>query len=178
MDEKGFFWVFALLILMFGLGGNGFMGNRGPAPIPPDVATQEQVSNGFMTQQLQQIANATQQSTYETSRLINEQTNFLMQQNNTNQINAIQGFNQVQLAIQNQTNVMTQQMQAMQAKLDTCCCEIKTQMLQNRLDDANAKIVEQAGQISNLQQSQFLLGQMGRWVGWAGSGSQAATAAA
>ena len=55
---------------------------------------------------------------------------------------------------------------------------IKTQMLQNRLDDANAKIVEQAGQISNFQQSQFLLGQMGRWVGWAGNGSQTASTAA
>ena len=32
--------------------------------------------------------------------------------------------------------------------------------------------------ISNYQQSQYLLGQTGRWVGWVGSGSQTATATA
>ena len=48
-------------------------------------------------------------------------------------------------------------------------------MLQYRLADAEAKNVAQANEISNFQQSQYILGQMGRWVGWAGSGSQTAT---
>ncbi len=87
-----------------------------------------------------------------------------MQQNNTNLINAIQGFNQVNLSIQNQTNVLAQQLQALQAKMDTCCCEIKTQMLQNRLDDAQAALVSKNADISNYNQSQYLLGQMGKWV--------------
>ena len=62
----------------------------------------------------------------------------------------------------------------MMAKMDSCCCEIKTQMLQDRLADANAQKVALQNEISNYQQSQYLLGQTGRWVGWVGSGSQTA----
>ena len=98
-----------------------------------------------------------------------------MQQNNTNLVNAIQGFNQVNLGLQNQTNVLSQQIQALQAKLDSCCCDIKTQMLQNRYDDERAANVALRNDISNYNQSQYLLGQTGRWVGWATSGSQTAT---
>ena len=164
-------WVFALLLLMFG--GRGF-GFGGPGP-GPDVATADQVNQGFTNQQLQNIALSSANNNYETAQLINQQTNALMQQNNTNMVNAIQGFNQINLSIQNQTNVISQQLQALQAKMDSCCCEIKTQMLQDRLNDATAKKVELENQISNYNQSQYLLGQMGRWVGWTPSGTQAAT---
>jgi len=173
--NNSFMWIFALLILMYG-GGNFGFGNRGP--IGPAPATQDQVNQGFTNQQLQGIALSSANNNYETAQLINEQTNTLMQQNNSNLINAIQGFNQVNLTIQNQTNVLAQQLQALQAKMDSCCCEIKTQMLQNRLDDAQAQKVALEGQVSNYNQSQYILGQMGRWVGWATSGSQAATAGA
>ena len=166
--SNSFLWIFALLILMFGGGGFGF-GGRGPLPAGAD-----QVSQGFTNQQLQQIALSSANNNYETAQLINAQTNTLMQQNNTNLINAIQGFNQVNLGLQNQTNVLAQQLQALQAKLDSCCCEIKTQMLQNRYEDERAKNVALQGEISNFQQSQYILGQMGRWVAWVGNGSQTA----
>jgi len=177
-DNDGFggnssgMWVFALLLLMFGGRGFGFGGGPGPGP---DVATADQVNQGFTNQQLQNIALSSANNNYETAQLINQQTNALMQQNNTNMVNAIQGFNQINLSIQNQTNVISQQLQALQAKMDSCCCEIKTQMLQDRLNDATAKKVELENQISNYNQSQYLLGQMGRWVGWTPSGTQAAT---
>ena len=61
--------------------------------------------------------------------------------------------------------------------MDSCCCEIKTQMLQNRLEDAQAQKVALQNEISNFQQSQYILGQTGRWVGWATSGTQAAASA-
>lgn len=170
MSDGGALWIFALLILLFG--GN-FGGMRGGAP---DVATAEQMNQGFTNQQLQQIALSSANNNYETAQLINAQTNAMMQQNNTNMVNAIQGFNQINLSIQNQTNVLAGQIQALQAKMDSCCCEIKTQMLQNRLDDAQAQKVALEGQISNYNQSQYILGQMGRWVGWTPSGTQAATA--
>ena len=166
---SAFMWIFALLILMFG--GNFGWGGRGPEPAGAD-----QVAQGFTNQQLQQIALSSANNNYETAQLINGQTNALMQQNNTNLINAIQGFNNLGLQIQNQTNTLTQQLMGMQAKLDSCCCDIKTQMLQYRLADAEAKNVAQANEISNFQQSQYILGQMGRWVGWAGSGAPATTA--
>lgn len=100
----------------------------------------------------------------------------MLQQNNTNLINAIQGFNQVNVNLTNQTNVLAQQIMALDSKLSSCCCEIKTQMLQDRLDAAERQNVVLQGIIDNSNQSQYLLGQMGRFVAWAGSGSQAATA--
>ena len=169
--NNGFFWVFALLILMFGGGGLGF-GGRGVGPAP---ATADQVAQGFNNQNMQQILLSSANNNYETAQLINGQTNALMQQAQTYEINAIQGFNQVNLGIQNQTNVITQQLQNLQAKLDTCCCEIKTQMLQDKLADAQAKALALENERSNYQQSQYLLSQMGRWVGWDTSGSQTAS---
>lgn len=180
-DAGGFFiWIFALLILMFG-GNNGFFGGgRGPGmPYPNDYATQADVTAGLNNQatqiQLQNIAAATANNNYETARLIQQQTSDMMQQNNTNLINAIQGFNQVNLNLQNQTNVLSQQMQALGAQLNECCCSIKTMMLENRLQDTQIQNATLRNDISNLQQSQYLLNQMGRFVAWAGSGSQAAT---
>ena len=169
---NGFFWVFALLILMFGGNGFGFGGGR---PMGPDPATADQVAQGFNNQNMQQILLSSANNNYETAQLINTQTNALMQQSQTYEINAIQGFNQVNLGIQNQTNVLSQQLQALQAKMDTCCCEIKTQMLQQRLEDAQAQNVALQNERSNYQQSQYLLGQMGRWVGWTPEGSQTAS---
>lgn len=102
----------------------------------------------------------------------------MMQQNNTNLINAIQGFNAVNLNVQNQTNVLSQQLQSLGAQLNECCCSIKTMMLENRLQDQQIQNAALRNDISNLQQSQYILGQTGRYVAWAGSGSQAATASA
>ena len=160
--DGGFMWVFALLILMFGMGNGGFGwgGGRGPEP-----ASADQVAQGFNNQNMQQILLSSANNNYETAQLINGQTNLLMQQNNTNLINAIQGFNAVNISLQN-----------MMAKMDSCCCEIKTQMLQDRLADTQAQKVALQNEISNYQQSQYLLGQTGRWVGWVGSGSQTAPA--
>lgn len=101
-----------------------------------------------------------------------------MQQNNTNLINAIQGFNNVQAQIANQTNVLCTQIQQLDAKMSQCCCEIKTQMLQDRLDEAERRNVILQNSLDNANQSQYILGQLGRFVAWAGSGSQAATTAA
>lgn len=170
--SNSFMWIFALLILMFGGGGAFGFGGRGPVPAGAD-----QVNQGFTNQQLQQIALSSANNNYETAQLVNAQTNALMQQNNTNLVNAIQGFNQVNLGLQNQTNVLAQQIQALQAKLDSCCCEIKTQMLQNRYEDERANNVALRNDISNYNQTQFILGQTGRWVGWATSGSPATTTA-
>ena len=139
----------------------GFGGGRGP-----EYATADQVNQGFNNQNMQQILLSSANNNYETAQLINAQTNALMQQNNTNLINAIQGFNAVNISLQN-----------LQAKMDSCCCEIKTQILQNRYEDERAKNVALQGEISNFQQSQYILGQMGRWVAWVGSGSQTTTGA-
>ena len=157
----GAFWIFALLLLNNGYGGFG--GRGGYVTSGELAASQQGQTNQIMLNNLQgQIAN----SQYATANAINDQTNFLMQQNNTNLINAIQGFNSLGM-----------QIQQMSAQINECCCSIKTQMLQDKLDNANAKIVEQRGEISNLQQTQTILGTLGRFVAWTGSGSQGTTPA-
>lgn len=154
---NGFFWVFALLMLLFGGNGFGWGGNN-------NNALSEQMNQGFMNQQLQSIALSSANNNYETAQLINNQTNALMQQNNTNLINAIQGFNSVNISLQN-----------LQAKLDTCCCDIKTTMMNKWYEDERAKNVALQNDINNYNQSQYILSQMGRFVAWAGSGAPAAT---
>lgn len=166
---NAFIWIFALLLLLFGM--NGF-GGRGAV----DAASQGQVATGFQNQQLQQIALSSANNNYETARLIDAQTAAMTAQNNTNLVNAIQGYNQINLSIQNQTNVLSGQLQALQAKMDSCCCEIKTQMLQTQLAEEQRKNAEKTAEISNYQQSQYLLSNLGRFVAWAGSGAPAATA--
>lgn len=156
-----FFWVFALLLLSGG-GFGGFGNNRG------DYVTQAELTNQLNAQstqaQLQQLAVQTANNNYETAGLINNQTNQMLQQNNTNLINAIQGFNTV-----------NQKIDQLSYHLDQCCCDIKTQMLQNRLDDANAALVAANNNISNANQSQYILSQLGRFVAWTPSGTQATT---
>lgn len=151
-----FFWVFALLLLS---GGNfGFGGNRG------DYVTQADLTNQLNAQsthaQLQQIAIETANNNYETAQLINNQTNQMLQQNNTNLINAIQGFNQVNQNIA----ALSQQIGQLGYHMDQCCCEIKTQMLQDRLSDAQAALVAARGEISNNAQSMYILSQLGKFV--------------
>ncbi len=97
-----------------------------------------------------------------------------MQQNNTNLINAIQGFNTVVQAMQAGFGTLGQQIAQLGYQMDQCCCSIKTQMLQNRLDDANAALVAANGNISNYNHTQYILSQLGRFVAWTPSGSQAA----
>jgi hypothetical protein len=177
----GILMIVIVFLFVIMLGGRGFGGNDAPV-VNPGYVTQSEFTaglNNLGTQNaLQGIALSSANNNYETAQLINGQTNALMQQNNTNLINAIQGFNQINLSIQNQTNTLAQQLQALQAKMDSCCCEVKTQMLQNRLDDAQAALVSKNNDISNYNQSNYLLGQLGRFVAWAGTGAPAAAAAA
>ena len=171
--NMGFFWIFALLLLAGG-GNFGYgAGNRGDYVSQADLAA----SQNAQTQQLQlnNIAETIGNNKFDMAQVINAQTSQLEAQNNTNLINAIQGFNNLGLQITNQTNQLGGQIAALSSKLDSCCCEIKTQMLQYRLDDANAKIVTQNNEISNMQQTQYILGQLGRFVAWTPSGTQAAT---
>ena len=95
-----------------------------------------------------------------------------MQQNNTNLINAIQGFNQMALTSQTNNAQVLQAIQQLGAQLETCCCSIKTQMLQDRYEDERAKNVALMNDISNYNQTQYILNTTGRWIGWATSGSQ------
>ena len=178
MNSNSLLWFFAILFLA---GGGNFFGNRN-VPMGPPPATQQDVNEAVNNQAIQSkladLGVATANNNYETAKTVFDQNLLLQNQNNTNLINMIQGFNAVTAQIQNQTNVLSQQVAALGYKMDTCCCEIKTQMLQNRLDDALAEKVQLQNQISNQQQTQTILGSLGRFVAWAGSGTQTAAASA
>lgn len=174
-ENSMFFWIFALLILAGG-GLGGLFGSGNPGYVTQAELTAG-LNNNATQAQLQAIAMATENVKYENARVVQAQTDQLIAQNNTNLINAIQGFNQVNLNLTNQTNVLSQQLQALDAKMSSCCCEIKTMMMQNRLDESERRNVVLQSALDNANQSQYILGQLGRFVAWAGSGSQAAAVA-
>ena len=147
--------------------------NRGDYVTSSELSSQ--LGNQAIQGQLQQIAVETANNNYETAQLITSQTNQMLQQNNANLINAIQGFNQVNQNMTSGFNLLGQKLDQLGYQMDQCCCAIKTQMLQNRLDDANAALVAAQNNISNYNQSQYILSQLGRFVAWTPSGTQAAS---
>lgn len=163
--------IWLVAILGFFGGGIGGFGNRGGGPgfvTNQDLALSQNAQTQVL--QNQDLFNQIAENKYDIAQAISNQTNTL-------EINAIQGFNNLSGQITNQTNVLSQQIQALSAQMNQCCCDIKTQMLQDRLTDAQAKIVAQQGEISNAQQTQTILNTLGRFVAWAGSGSQSAVTA-
>ena len=139
-------WLFFIVILFLFMGG-GWGGNAQAVDLSSQFAAQTSALNQ------QQILLSSANNNYETARLIDGLGSTIMQQNNTNLINAIQGFNQLGSKIDN-----------LGFQLNQCCCDIKTQMLQNRLDDANAALVAAQGAISNANQSQYLLSMLGSYT--------------
>ena len=210
-DWLGAFLIIAILFGGFGGGGIGF-GNRGPAP---DFATQSDVqsavNNAINNQTVQNGLNnvllSSANNNYETARLIDNQTMYMANQNNTNLLTAINGFNAVNQNVsngladvrQNQSNLNAQTNQnllsqfadvrqnqanlnaqtnqnmlsgfadvkqgiaSLGAQMNECCCSIKTMMLENRLQDTQLALQNAQNQAVNAEQTQYLLGQMGKW---------------
>ena len=145
MNSANLLWFLAFIVLA---GGNGFGGLFGGRPMGPAPVTQSELNDAINNQTL--------------LTTLNQQNDLFLQTNNTNQINLIQGFNALQ-----------QQISQLGYQLDNCCCSIKTQMLQDRLADKTAENVKLQNQIDNRDQTQTILGQLGRFVTWAGSGTPA-----
>lgn len=145
MNSANLLWFLAFIVLA---GGNGFGGLFGGRPMGPAPVTQSELNDAINNQTL--------------LTTLNQQNDLFLQTNNTNQINLIQGFNALQ-----------QQISQLGYQLDNCCCSIKTQMLTDRLADKTAENVKLQNQIDNRDQTQTILGQLGRFVTWAGSGTPA-----
>lgn len=146
-------WLGAFLIIaiLFG-GGLGWGGNRGPAP-----ATQEYVQSAINDSAIQggirDVLLSSANNNYETAQLIGAQTRDLMSMNYTNQINVVQGFNEIQRSISQ-----------LGYQMDQCCCSIKTQMLQDKYDETLRELAKAQTDASNAAQSAYLLSVMGKWV--------------
>ena len=160
-------WIFGLIVLLglFGGFGGGFGGGNAAAAGFATMADVNSAINNQSTQQaLGAISLSSANNNYETARLISDQNMTMMQQNNTNLVNAIQGFNSVNQSIANGFSSVNQNIANLGYKMEECCCGIKTMLLENRLQDTQTAL--QNSQTINAinAQSQYLLSQLGSFV--------------
>lgn len=140
-------WIGVFLIVAVLFGGTGIFGG-GRADAVQDAINNQSTQTG-----LRDILLSSANNNYETSMLIANQNLLNAQQRSADQINVIQGFNSI-----NQT------LSQLGYRMDQCCCEIKTQLLQDKYDSALREIVKLQTDASNAAQSQYILGVMGKWV--------------
>lgn len=160
-DGGGSWVIIILLFLMFA--GTGW-GNRGYAPSGPDPTTLQAINSGFANQSNQDVLLSSANNNYETAQLINGQTTALMNQYQSGLINSIQGFNQLTNTVTVQGMGIQNAINTLSSHMDDCCCSIKTLILQNRLEDAQARVVAQQNELSNAAQSQYILSQLGKFT--------------
>ena len=163
-ENSSFFgsdWLGAFLIiavLFGGFGGFGFGG--GNAAMDVNAA----VTNQTITQGIQDVLLSSANNNYETARLIDNQTMFMTNQNNTNMLTAVNGFNAVNQNITGGFNSVNQNIANLGYKMDECCCAIKTMLLENRLQDTQIALQNEQNKAVNAEQSAYLLSVMGKWV--------------
>ena len=166
-DSTGFGgeWLFAFILIavIFGWGGGGFGGNANAAyATMADVNAAINAQTNALNQQ--SILLSSSNNNYETARLISDQNMTMLQQNNSNLINAIQGFNTTNATIANGFNSVNQNIANLGYKMDECCCSIKTMLLENRLQDTQLALQNEQNKAVNAEQSAYLLNVMGKWI--------------
>ena len=136
--------VFLIIAVLFG-GGGLFGGGRD--------AVQEAINNQTTQTGLRDILLSSANNNYETSMLISGQNLLNAQQRSADQINVIQGFNAIQ-----------QSLAGISTQLGSCCCDIKSTLLQDKYDAAIRENARLLADKSNADQSAYLLSVMGKWV--------------
>ena len=141
-------WIGVLLIIAVLFGGGGFFGGGNDRAYIDAAIANQSTQTG-----LRDILLSSANNNYETAMQIAGQNLLNSQQNAANQINVIQGFNQI-----------TQALAGLSSQLGSCCCDIKTTLLQSRYDDAIRENARLLADKSNADQSAYLLSVMGKWV--------------
>jgi len=160
-------WIFGLIVLLglFGGFGGGFGGNNAAMA---GLATMADVNAAINNQSVQNSLNSalisSNNNNYETAQLINSQTQAMMGQANTSLVNAIQGFNTLSGSISNGFSNVSAQIADLGFKMEKCCCEIKTQALENRLQDTQAALLASQNANAIFSQNQYLLSQLGSYT--------------
>ena len=179
-ENSSFFsgdWLGAFLIIaiMFGGGNFGAFGNNAASQMLTQADLQNAINNQTNQATLENIMLSSANNNFENLKATQDQTMFLSQQNNTNLINSIQGFNQinnglingfnsVNQGICNSTSALQQSIADLGYKMESCCCSIKTQILENRLADAQRDLANAQDMANNAAQSAYLLSQLGKFV--------------
>jgi hypothetical protein len=154
-------WLGAFLIIAVLFGGfGGFGAGRGPLPMP-DVATKEFVQDSINQQALQQgqkeILLSSANNNLETYKAINEQTGALQLQMFNHQLNEESRFGELR-----------SKLDQLGFQMESCCCSIKTQMLQDKYDQLLEKYnTENAERVASNAANfaiNTLLSTMGKWV--------------
>ncbi len=139
--------VFLIIAVLFG-GGNGFFGNGNDRAYIDAAISNQSTQTG-----LRDILLSSANNNYETAMQIAGQNLLNSQQRAADQINVIQGFNAIQ-----------QSLAGLSSQLGSCCCDIKSTLLQDKYDAALREIVKLQNDKSNADQSAYLLSVMGKWV--------------
>ena len=161
-------WIFGLIVLLGLFGGFGGGFGAGNNAAMAGLATMADVNAAINNQSVQNSLNSalisSQNNNYETAQLINQQTSAMMATQNNNLVNAIQGFNQISSNLANGFANVSSQIADLGYRMESCCCGIKTQMLEQRLADANAALVTSQTANAINAQSQYLLSQLGSYT--------------
>ena len=171
MDSSAFgegSWIFGLIVLLglfSGFNGGGFGGNNAAMTGMATIADVN-AANAAQTSQLNQqsILLSSANNNYEMSRQLADQNMFMANQNNANATNILQGFNALQMQIANQTSTISSKLDALGFNMEQCCCSIKTMIKDNQIADLQNQLNNANNIAVNSAQSQYLLGQMGKWV--------------
>lgn len=158
----GWMFVLVILVVLFGMGGGLFGGNNATVAgyaTTADIQSAINAQTNSLNQQSILLSSAN--NNFEVARLIDNQSMLVTNQNNANMINAIQGYNNLGLNIQSGFASLNQSIANLGYKMEDCCCSIKTMMLENRLQDAQTALNQQYTAISNAEQSQYILSQLG-----------------
>lgn len=156
----GWLFVIVILVLLFGWGGMG--GNNAAYATMADV--NQAVANQSTAQALSAIQLSSANNNYETSQLISNQNMQMMNQANSNLVNAIQGYNQISSSLQGGFANISAQIADLGYRMENCCCSIKTTLLENRLQDVQAKLVASENANAIFSQNQYLLSQLGTYT--------------
>ena len=138
-----------IVAILFNGGSGIFGGGNNNTQAEINAAINNQTTQAGLRDILLSSAN----NNYETAMLISNQTRDYMQSNYTNQINVVQGFNAIQAALAGISN-----------QIGTCCCDIKSTLLQDKYDAAIRENARLLADKSNADQSAYLLSVMGKWV--------------
>ena len=159
-------WIFAFLIVAVIFGWGGFGGGASAAAAgyatTADIQSALAAQTSALNQQSLLLSSAN--NNYETARLIDNQSMNMMNQNNTNLLAAINGFNAVTQNMASGFNSVNQNIADLGYKMESCCCSIKTMLLENRLQDTQIALQNAQNVAVNAEQSQYLLSQLGSFV--------------
>ena len=153
--------ILILFFLIFGFGGGGFGANG-------NASTQAEVQRGFDTQaivgKLDGITNGLSDTAYENARLIEQNTISNMQGFNQTQMGMMQGFNGVDKSLCPGFCSVNENINQLSHQMEQCCCNLKTQMMQDKYDALSRQYDQALAAITNATQTQNILNSLGRYV--------------